>query len=145
MGDLGHKNKNSGKKRVGAQRGRRNEKRELLAWLPDGYLPSASLRNIVNKRFLASSFAMSNIESFIIAPDVKTIEMQRAMKMVGDSISDPGQCIVEITGPLKGSPYWESDMSIVIDGELRETNIESVDANELMSLSLYWMNQQVER
>lgn len=144
MGDMGQREPNGRKKRSGAKRRRGSKKRDLLGWLPDGRFPNASVQQVITKRFLTGSFVMSNTKSFVVGVEKTTEEMQSTMQMLGSSISDPGSCDVSISGPSAGNPYWENDMSMVVDGTLRETFVQSLDANEMMQISIGWINQQVQ-
>lgn len=145
MGDMGQNNKPGSKKRARPQRRRGRKKRDLLAWLPDGYFQNPSIQKNITKRFLAGSFVMSNTGSFMLNQDKQTADMEGVIKMLGESVGAPGSVDVSISSPEAGSPYWGNDMSMVVDGVLRETFIESVDANEMMELSIGWVNQQAQR
>lgn len=145
MGDMGQREPSGRKKRPSSKRRRSGKKRDLLAWLPDGRFPNANIQQVVHKKFLNGSFVMSNTSSFVVGVDKVTEDMQSTMKMLGSAVSDAGSCDVLISGPSAGSPYWENDMSMVVDGTLRETFVQSLDANEMMQISVGWINQQVTR
>lgn len=141
MGDMGSKPKRGSKKRVVGKRRRRSQGNEVLAWLPDGYSRSATVRKAMTNRWLASSFFMSNPKSIQRVGDSVIEDMTKSMAMVAASVSAGGECEITISEPDQASPYWESTMSMVIDGTLHQTVIESLDANGLMTASLGWINQ----
>lgn len=141
MGDMGPKPKRGSKKRVVGKRRRRSKGDEVLAWLPDGYSRSATVRKAMTNRWLASSFFMSNPKSIQRVGDSVIEDMTKSMAMVAASVSAGGECEITISEPDQASPYWESTMSMVIDGTLHQTVIESLDANGLMAASLGWINQ----
>lgn len=141
MGDMGQRNKSGGKKRIVRKRGRSDKGRDLLAWLPDGYRKESPAKKLAVKRWLAGSFVMSNPSSVVLKQKEAATDMTHTMAMLASSVANGAPCEITISSPEPGNPYWESDMSMVIDGFLVQTVIESLDANDLMTASIGWVNQ----
>lgn len=141
MGDMGQRNKLRSQKRIFGKRRRSNKNSDVLAWLPDGYRKNTPANRKVMSRWLSGSFLISNPKSIQKLPDHVIEDMTKTMAMVASSVSSNGQCEITISEPDATSPYWGNDMSMVVNGVLCQTTIESLDVNDLMTASLGWINQ----
>jgi hypothetical protein len=141
MGNMGPRYRHGGKKRKITKRRHGDEGHEVLAWFSDGYRRKARSNKEVMSRWLSGSFLLSNPAAAKRLPDHTIQGMTTSMAMVAAYVSSNGKCEVSISEPDVTNPYWQNEISMFVGGILKQITIESVDANEMMSASLGWINQ----